>query len=41
MVPVLLAQLPTYERQLIQTIRSLPPGSAAIPGLTEQLFSPG
>ena len=41
MVPVLLSQLPTYERQLIQTIRSLPAGSAAIPGLTEQLFSPG
>jgi LPS-assembly protein len=40
-VSLLLAQLPTYERQLIQAIRSLPPGSAAIPGLTEQLFSPG
>ena len=40
-VGILLAQLPTYERQLIQAIRSLPPGSAAIPGLTEQLFSPG
>lgn len=41
MVPVLLSQLPTYERQLIQTIRSLPPGSPAIPSFTEQLFSPG
>lgn len=41
MIPVLLAQLPTYERQLVQTIRSLPPGSPAIPGLTAQLFSPG
>lgn len=41
MVPVLLSQLPTYERQLVQTIRSLPPGSAALPALTEQLLSPG
>jgi LPS-assembly protein len=41
MVPVLLSQLPTYERQLVQTIRSLPPGSAALPSLTEQLLSPG
>ncbi|RYZ64192.1 MAG: LPS-assembly protein LptD [Proteobacteria bacterium] len=41
MVPVLLAQLPAYERELIQTIRSLPPGSPAIPGLATQLFSPG
>ncbi|WP_367873069.1 LPS assembly protein LptD [Luteolibacter sp. Populi] len=40
-VPQLLAELPTYERQLIQTIRSLPPGSPALPGLTDQLFSPG
>ena len=40
-VPMLLSQLPTYEQQLVQTIRSLPPGSAAIPGLTDQLFSPG
>jgi LPS-assembly protein len=41
MVPILLSQLPTYERQLVQTIRSLPAGNPAIPGLTEQLFSPG
>jgi len=41
MVPVLLAQLPAYERELIQAIRSLPPGSPAIPGLATQLFSPG
>jgi LPS-assembly protein len=41
LIPVLLSQLPTYERQLVQTIRSLPPGSPVIPGLTAQLFSPG
>ena len=41
LVPLLLDQLPTYERQLVQMIRSLPPGSPAIPGLTDQLFSPG
>jgi LPS-assembly protein len=41
MIPVLLAQLPAYERALIQQIRSLPPGSPAIPGLATQLFSPG
>jgi LPS-assembly protein len=41
LVPVLLDQLPTYERQLIQTIRSLPPGSPALPGLIDQLSSPG
>ncbi|MCW1921275.1 LPS assembly protein LptD [Luteolibacter arcticus] len=41
LVPVLLSQLPAYERQLIQQIRSLPPGSPAIPGLATQLFNPG
>lgn len=41
LVPVLLSQLPAYERQLVQTIRSLPPGSPAIPSLATQLFSPG
>ncbi len=41
LVPLLLDQLPTYERQLVQMIRSLPPGSLAVPGLTDQLFSPG
>lgn len=40
-VPLLLSQLPTYEQQLVQTIRSLPPGSPALAGLTDQLFSPG
>ncbi|MDB6076420.1 MAG: Organic solvent tolerance protein OstA-like protein [Akkermansiaceae bacterium] len=39
-VPYLLNQLPTYERQLLQTIRSLPQGSPALPALTSQLFSP-
>jgi len=41
LVPVLLSQLPTYERQLVQAIRALPPGSPALAGLTDQLFSPG
>ncbi|WP_035601089.1 LPS assembly protein LptD [Haloferula sp. BvORR071] len=41
LVPVLLSQLPTYERQLIQQIRSLPPGSPLLPGLINQLDSPG
>ncbi|MBB5350077.1 LPS-assembly protein [Haloferula luteola] len=33
--------LPIYERQLVQTIRSLPAGSPAIPALTSQLLNPG
>ncbi|MEK7950466.1 LPS-assembly protein LptD [Luteolibacter soli] len=41
MIPLLLSQLPAYERELVQRIRSLPPGSPAIPGLATQLFSPG
>ena len=40
-IPILLAQLPDYERQLVQTIRALPPGSPAIPSLTTQLLDPG
>jgi LPS-assembly protein len=39
-VPLLLTELPTYERQLLQTIRSLPQGSPALPALMTQLFSP-
>jgi LPS-assembly protein len=39
-VPGLLAQLPPYERLLVERIRSLPPGNATIPALTTQLLNP-
>jgi LPS-assembly protein len=39
-VPGLLAQLPPYERLLVERIRSLPPGNATIPALTTQLLDP-
>jgi LPS-assembly protein len=37
---VLLNQIPPYERQLVRTIRALPPGSAALPSLYQQLINP-
>jgi len=39
-IPVLLSQLPDYERLLVQQIRALPPGNLAIPSLTNQLLDP-
>lgn len=39
-VPGLLAQLPPYERLLVERIRALPPGNASIPALTTQLLDP-
>ncbi|MFD0893342.1 LPS assembly protein LptD [Luteolibacter ambystomatis] len=39
-IPGLLAQLPPYERLLVQQIRALPPGNAAIPSLANQLLDP-
>lgn len=41
LVPGLLDQLPTYERQLVRQIRALPAGSPAIPSLVTQLLNPG
>lgn len=40
-IPVLLNQLPPYERRIVQLIRALPPGSPAIPSLNAQLYGPG
>jgi LPS-assembly protein len=39
-IPGLLAQLPAYERLLIEQMRALPPGSPALPALSKQLFDP-
>jgi LPS-assembly protein len=39
-IPGLLAQLPSFERELIRQIRALPPGSDQIPSLTRQLLDP-
>lgn len=38
-VGTLLSRLPAYERQLVQAIRALPPGSPLRRGMEEQLFS--
>ncbi len=40
-IPGLLAQLPPYERLLVERIRALPPGNASIPALATQLLDPG
>lgn len=37
----LMSQLSGYERELLQQIRALPPGSPALPSLTNQLLDPG
>lgn len=39
-IPTLLSRLPAYERQLVDTIRSLPPGSPQLAGLRTQLMEP-
>lgn len=40
-LPVILSQLPPYERQLVLRIRALPAASPAIPSLLTQLYEPG
>lgn len=40
-LPLILDRLPPYERQLVRTIRSLPPGSPVVPSLVTQLLNPG
>lgn len=40
LIPTLLARLSPFERELVQQIRSLPPGDQRIAALREQLFDP-